>query len=407
MEVIKNERKNEISDQLMKYLTEKYINEEYNSNIKKYMEMISENLNFGNDQINKLLNNQNKSDEISQKLGVQYYRYIAEPQQLNETSEKFNNDISCLLMGYSNKKEKSFQGNFSTTADAINEFRQEYIKDAILVQKLKTVNYKMNEIATILNEDFSGIEYLQENSIKKGIYDKFESIKADVDYKKIEDEYIEIANIGFFKRIFDSLTGRKYHNMEKMENLISIMNSIQHKKDSIQFGSEPNEFSKYSIHKLLGAMQIFMDENTQNPDFVDKYGMQIEEIGKLKNGIETNFAIDPNKIEEYIKEKNKCKLPMALKDNKKFNCKDIIGKFFGQKREEEFSDMKADTDEFLEKNGYLPLWRLNEKNSEIDNKNKGVLNINSEPQINKYTIGLNNLCHKMNDVSQYIGLYNN
>lgn len=269
------------------------------------------NLNYKIDELEK---SKQRTDNIISKFEIQCFNYnLVEEMKLSRDQ---------LKKDFENVAEQ-------VEIYLVNDFYQEddYIKKFNTINDL-LYNYEV-QINSIIKDDLSDIEKLQMNAIKKGIFDKYMLIKAEIDRDKIKIKFDKLQNRGAIGKAFDRFFDREDVIEGKKENLFVAIKGIDDFKSSIIQTEEPSR--EYKIIDIMADIEIFINDNIG----YKKYRSQLKEIVKIKEQINSTFSIEKSSLKKAISEKYNSRLPM------------IISKGMTRLRKERYKIL-----EFLNKSGY-------------------------------------------------------
>ena len=166
---------------------------------------ISNCLNNINYKIDELLKFKNQQENIIQKFEIKCFNYNIVDKMV-ESKEEFSKKIEQIIL-----ELKSL--------DIIND---SYSLD-FNINKIKNINDVLKntevQLKNIEKEDFSTVEKLQMNAIKKGIYDKFMLEKSEIDRAKFKKKFDKIQNRGAIAKAIDVFFEREDIVDMKKENM--------------------------------------------------------------------------------------------------------------------------------------------------------------------------------------------
>ena len=264
--------------------------------------------------IDNLEKSKQKTDNIIEKFEIQCFNYNL-VEEMKVSREKLKQDFKNITE--------------QVEIYLVNDFYQEddYIKKFNSINDL-LYNYEV-QINSIIKDDLSDIEKLQMNAIKKGIFDKYMLIKAEIDRDKMKVKFDKLQNRGAIGKAFDKFFAREDIIEGKKDNLFVAIKGIDDFKDSIIKTEEPSR--EYRIIDIIADIEIFINDNIS----YKKYKNQIKEIIKIRDQINNTFSIEKSNLKKAISEKYNSRLPM------------IIYKGMTKLRKERYKIL-----EFLNKSGY-------------------------------------------------------
>ncbi len=300
----------------------------------------------------------NNIDEIDKK--DEYYEIKKECKENIEAVENLLNNIQKLISKQQNHAK--IAGNLGTTYSALNngfEMKKNAEELDILVKniKLKVYDIIQNEekeevkekiekisknniqISTLLNylnnpkssigianiTRFDEMAIIEENELKRGIYQSAREIMGEAELKKLKDDMSIIEEKSPIEKLMGIFTGKNKLDEIMIEQIEIRQNAIR--KTLAQKLSLANN---YSIHEIVAFIKMFVKENYDDNLILD----DVSDLEALDRELRNNFVILDSKIESIIAEKEGRNLPL---DNKKITKKEAL---------------EIDTYRFLNKYGY-------------------------------------------------------
>lgn len=297
-------------------------------------------------------------DEIDKK--DEYYEIKKECKENIEAVENLLNNIQKLISKQQNHAK--IAGNLGTTYSALNngfEMKKNAEELDILVKniKLKVYDIIQNEekeevkekiekisknniqISTLLNylnnpkssigianiTRFDEMAIIEENELKRGIYQSAREIMGEAELKKLKDDMSIIEEKSPIEKLMGIFTGKNKLDEIMIEQIEIRQNAIR--KTLAQKLSLANN---YSIHEIVAFIKMFVKENYDDNLILD----DVSDLEALDRELRNNFVILDSKIESIIAEKEGRNLPL---DNKKITKKEAL---------------EIDTYRFLNKYGY-------------------------------------------------------
>lgn len=268
-----------------------------------------------NYKIDELLKFKNQQENIIQKFEIKCFNYNLVDKML-ESKEEFSKNIEQIIL-----ELKSL--------DIIND---DYSLD-FNINKIRNINDILRnteiQLKNIEKEDFSTVEKLQMNAIKKGIYDKFMLEKSEIDRAKFKKKFDKIQNRSTIAKAIDVFFEREDIVDMKKENMFFAIKEIDEARNNIDETEEPKK--EYKIIEILAEVEIFLREN-----YNGRNRKKLKKIYQIRDNIYNVFSIDNKELKKEIIEKQKSRLPVKI--NKKI---------IGVRKERE----KIIT--FLNQNGYV------------------------------------------------------
>ena len=161
------------------------------------------------------------------------------------------------------------------------------------------------QLKNIEKEDFTTIEKLQINAIKKGIYDKFMLEKSEIDRAKFKKKFDKIQNRGAIAKALDVFLEREDIVDMKKENMFFAIKEIDETRNNIDETEEPKK--EYKIIEILAEIEIFLREN-----YNGRNKRKLSQIYKIRDNIYSVFSIDSKELKNEIIEKQKSRLPVKI-----------------------------------------------------------------------------------------------
>ena len=252
---------------------------------------ISNCLNNINYKIDELLKFKNQQENIIQKFEIKCFNYNIVDKMV-ESKEEFSKKIEQIIL-----EIKSL--------DIIND---SYSLD-FNINKIKNINDVLKntevQLKNIEKEDFSTVEKLQMNAIKKGIYDKFMLEKSEIDRAKFKKKFGKIQNRGAIAKAIDVFFEREDIVDMKKENMFFAIKEIDEARNNIDETEEPKK--EYKIIEILAEVEIFLREN-----YNGRNRRKLSKIYKIRDNIYNIFSIDSKELKNEIIEKQKSRLPVKI-----------------------------------------------------------------------------------------------
>lgn len=268
---------------------------ESRESVKSSISTIDEEMQMKEQLIKKAISSQNKIKQIAESLGVKCYEYIKAPEELIQVLEQLQEKIKKAEEMAKQKLEKGdYDWGYYTVSRCMKEISEK-------------IQYHIN------TQGLVEIEAKQENALNKGIFDKFHSIKAEVDSSKLKYELDTIKSRGRVRRFFDKITGKEKQKQERSIQIEAILKQINSYRESIKKNADNEPNKNYDIIDILSDMEIFIRENSDSEEIKEK----VDEIISLQKCIKELLKISPETIEEVIESKNKLKMPILIKKGAK------------------------------------------------------------------------------------------
>ncbi len=260
-----------------------------------------------------------------------------------EAGKKLLENIKKLITKQQNHAK--IAGNIGATYSALNNAFEMKKSAEVLLELLKNIDSKLNqaneennsveidkiaktnlEISTLINylnnpkivgsnikaTRFDEMFIIEENQLKKGIFEKVRNIRGEAELKKLKEDLEIIEDKGFFSKLLGIFTGRNKLD-EFMIEQIEIRKEAIKKNLSHKLGLAYN----YSIHELIAEIQMFINDNYDD-ELVEE---DIETLKKLANELKQNFVILESKVQSIIEEKEGRNLPVK---NKRLSKRDML-----------------------------------------------------------------------------------
>ena len=246
-------------------------------------------------------------------IAVIYREYIATPNKKKELIEwdkknelkieeekrkKYNPD----KIFKSDEKKEKIESKVAMTVYKESVFRK-------FINKIKNINDVLKnteiQLKNVEKEDFTTIEKLQINAIKKGIYDKFMLEKSEIDRAKFKKKFDKIQNRGAIAKALDVFLEREDIVDMKKENMFFAIKEIDETRNNIDETEEPKK--EYKIIEILAEIEIFLREN-----YNGRNKRKLSQIYKIRDNIYSVFSIDSKELKNEIIEKQKSRLPVKI-----------------------------------------------------------------------------------------------
>lgn len=313
---------------------------------------------------------QKEADEIEYKLKLNCYKYLNNPEELEKINDNYYEKIQKWLISKLNEYSSSSLQNDIIEKNEIEDLRKKYENNVKLSQDVKIVSNKITDVYNIIElKDFENFEKMQLNALKKGIFDKYYLIKAQIHNKQLDEEYRKIEQKSVIKKVADFIDGNNNINKKKKKKIKEVIKSVDNKIHYIKSNNEPNEDEEYDLEKLVAKMEVFCVEGLCDVDFSKKYLFEIHRIMTLNKGVKKLFDIDRNQVDK-IKEEIK-NLNLEKKANQEMNKKRK------NKKVEQIKEFNQQKDEFKIENDYLETENVNydfKYNLQVKNKIQSNLN---------------------------------
>ena len=238
---------------------------------------ISNCLNNINYKIDELLKFKNQQDNIIQKFEIKCFNYNL-VDKIVESKKEFSKNIEQIILE---------------------------LKSLDIISDGYSLDSNINKIKNIEKEDFTTIEKLQINAIKKGIYDKFMLEKSEIDRAKFKKKFDKIQNRGAIAKALDVFLEREDIVDMKKENMFFAIKEIDETRNNIDETEEPKK--EYKIIEILAEIEIFLREN-----YNGRNKRKLSQIYKIRDNIYSVFSIDSKELKNEIIEKQKSRLPVKI-----------------------------------------------------------------------------------------------
>ena len=287
-----------------------------------------------------------------------------------ETCEKLLENIKNLISKQQNHAKVA--GNLGTTYSALNNgFEMKKITEdlsallknlklkvnAIIaenedeeqleekLQKISEINIQISTLFNYLNNPKSSIgvanitrfdemAIIEENELKKGIYQTVRDVIGEAELKKLKEDLEIIEDKSPLEKLMGIFTGKN-----KLDEI--IVEQIEIRQNAIRktLSHKLSVASSYSIHEIVAKIRMFINENDDDT-LVEN---EVLDLGELEKELKNNFVISDTKVESIITRRDGNHLPV------------------GSKKLSKRESLEVDTYRFLNKYGY----DLDQKDEEI------------------------------------------
>ena len=287
-----------------------------------------------------------------------------------ETCEKLLENIKNLISKQQNHAKVA--GNLGTTYSALNNgFEMKKITEdlsallknlklkvnAIIaenedeeqleekLQKISEINIQISTLFNYLNNPKSSIgvanitrfdemAIIEENELKKGIYQTVRDVIGEAELKKLKEDLEIIEDKSPLEKLMGIFTGKN-----KLDEI--IVEQIEIRQNAIRktLSHKLSVASSYSIHEIVAKIRMFINENDDDT-LVEN---EVLDLGELEKELKNNFIISDTKVESIITRRDGNHLPV------------------GSKKLSKRESLEVDTYRFLNKYGY----DLDQKDEEI------------------------------------------
>lgn len=287
-----------------------------------------------------------------------------------ETCEKLLENIKNLISKQQNHAKVA--GNLGTTYSALNNgFEMKKITEdlsallknlklkvnAIIaenedeeqleekLQKISEINIQISTLFNYLNNPKSSIGVanitrfdemviIEENELKKGIYQTVRDVIGEAELKKLKEDLEIIEDKSPLEKLMGIFTGKN-----KLDEI--IVEQIEIRQNAIRktLSHKLSVASSYSIHEIVAKIRMFINENDDDT-LVEN---EVLDLGELEKELKNNFVISDTKVESIITRRDGNHLPA------------------GSKKLSKRESLEVDTYRFLNKYGY----DLDQKDEEI------------------------------------------
>ena len=287
-----------------------------------------------------------------------------------ETCEKLLENIKNLISKQQNHAKVA--GNLGTTYSALNNgFEMKKITEdlsallknlklkvnAIIaenedeeqleekLQKISEINIQISTLFNYLNNPKSSIgvanitrfdemAIIEENELKKGIYQTVRDVIGEAELKKLKEDLEIIEDKSPLEKLMGIFTGKN-----KLDEI--IVEQIEIRQNAIRktLSHKLSVASSYSIHEIVAKIRMFINENDDDT-LVEN---EVLDLGELEKELKNNFVISDTKVESIITRRDGNHLPA------------------GSKKLSKRESLEVDTYRFLNKYGY----DLDQKDEEI------------------------------------------
>ena len=190
------------------------------------------------------------------------------------------------------------------------------------------MNYLNNPKIAIKNSNatrFDEMAIIEENELKKGIYERIINIRGEAELKKLKEDLEIIEDKSPIKKFFGIFTGRN-----KLDEFMIEQIEIRQKAIRRTLAKRLGLAYNYSVHEFMAEIKLFIDENEDDELVVD----DVTDLKALEEELRRNFIILDSKVQSIIDEKIGRNLPL---DRSKLSKAEVI---------------EVETYRFLNKYGY-------------------------------------------------------
>lgn len=177
------------------------------------------------------------------------------------------------------------------------------------ISKIKNINETLRntdiQIKEVEKEDFTDVEKLQMNSIKKAIYDKFVIEKAKIDKEKFTKKYNKVLNRNFILKALDTFFEFEDIVEMKKDDLFLAIHEIDNTVNRINENEKPKK--EYKIIEILADIELFLREN-----YNGRNKKKLKNIFNLRSNIYNVFYINKNELKQELAKKQQSKLPVKI-----------------------------------------------------------------------------------------------
>ena len=352
------EEKYKMSYQTKEEKVEESIIEEYKEQQDKEIE--NENT---NSETNTIANIQTETTEIIEKIDEndKAWRVKKECDENIVAVERLSENIKKLITKQQNHAK--IAGNLGTTYSALNngfEMRkvtenldillknirlkissisQEIKEEDVLNDKLENISKVNIQISTLINylnnpkssigianiTRFDEMAIIEENELKRGIFQTVREIMGEAELKKLKDDLNVIEEKSPIEKLMGIFTGKN-----KLDEIMIEQIEIRQSAIRRTLAQKLSLANNYSIHEIVALMQMFIKENFDDSLILE----DVSELEQLDRELRTNFVILDTKIQSIIIEKEGRNLPL---EDKKITKREAL---------------EIDTYRFLNKYGY-------------------------------------------------------
>lgn len=213
------------------------------------------------------------------------------------------------------------------------------------LQKISEINIQISTLFNYLNNPKSSIgvanitrfdemAIIEENELKKGIYQTVRDVIGEAELKKLKEDLEIIEDKSPLEKLMGIFTGKN-----KLDEI--IVEQIEIRQNAIRktLSHKLSVASSYSIHEIVAKIRMFINENDDDT-LVEN---EVLDLGELEKELKNNFIISDTKVESIITRRDGNHLPV------------------GSKKLSKRESLEVDTYRFLNKYGY----DLDQKDEEI------------------------------------------
>ncbi len=301
-----------------------------------------------------------KTDEIKEDKNTLSYRVKTESKENIQEAEKLLKNINMLITKQQNHAK--IAGNIGATYSALNNaFEMKKVAEKLLdllktidlkreedsqkpnqkknkekLEKISKINIEISTLMNYLNNPkiaiknsnatrFDEMAIIEENELKKGIYERIINIRGEAELKKLKEDLEIIEDKSPIKKFFGIFTGRN-----KLDEFMIEQIEIRQKAIRRTLAKRLGLAYNYSVHEFMAEIKMFIDENEDDELVVD----DVTDLKALEEELRRNFIILDSKVQSIIDEKIGRNLPL---DRSKLSKAEVI---------------EVETYRFLNKYGY-------------------------------------------------------
>ena len=311
----------------------------------------------------KILEEQDELKEISKELNIEHYKFITGNNKNIDTLKEYYKNLDMCLKD----KQEEYVAVSEFDKKITNILPENAINNLLLNQKIKKINYKIeeiendNEINKILKK-----ERMQLNVLEQVINNKFEILKAKIHLIKLQEQCANIDKKNIVEKVVDKISGNYKIDIEKKKKISEIIENINNKIKYLEKNDDLDFDKRINFENLIAKIEIFIEDEVDNTEFNKPEG---EEIKHFYKEIINCCNFDEEKVKEEKEELKKTRLPVLV-EKEKINIFQIKNK----KREKIITEFNNNIGEFASKNGYYFEAGQNEYNYEKNYRIKSKLN---------------------------------
>ncbi len=271
------------------------------------------------DDIEALIAKQQNHAKVAENLGASY-------KSLNNAFDMKRAALHLCEMNREIKLKVMAIAELNDKKEAINKLKT---SASINTQINTLINYLNNPQIATRNEKikrFDEIAIIEENELKRGIFERVREIMGEAELKKLKDDAEDIETKSPYQKLMGILTGKN-----KLDEFVLEQIDIRQKAIRRSLSLKLSLVKNYSIHEIIALIRMFIEDNYDDELVED----EVVTLESFENELKRNFIVSDSKVMEIVNEKEGRNLPYD--DKKRLSKRDQI---------------EIDTYRFLNKYGY-------------------------------------------------------